>query len=102
MIVSTEPPAIVMEEVTDPAELAAARRRREQFDRNWAWFTSHAEAIYRNHRGKVLCVAAQELFVADTPEEVVALAKAAHPDDEGMFTRIIPRERVDRIYANQR
>ena len=98
MIVSTERPAIVMSEVTDPAELAAARRRREHFDRNWAWFTAHAEEIYRTCRGKILCVAGQELFVADTPEELMALARAAHPDDEGMFTRIIPRERADRYH----
>ena len=95
-------PPIVMEEITDPAEIAAARRRREQFDRNWNWFTERAQEIYRTHRGKILCVAGQELFVADTPEEVLALARAAHPNDEGMFTRIIPRERMDRIYAHQR
>jgi hypothetical protein len=31
--------------VTDPEELAKARARREQFDRNWAWFEAHAAEI---------------------------------------------------------
>jgi hypothetical protein len=99
MIVTPQVP-IVMEEMTDPDELAKARVRREQFDRNWAWFEAHAPAIYAAHRGKCLCIAGQELFVANTPQEVLALARAAHPNDEGRFTRYIPRERTFRIYAH--
>jgi hypothetical protein len=90
---------IVIEEVTDPVELAKARAQDERFDRNWEWFKAHATEIYRNHRGKILCVAGQELFVGDTPEEVLARARAAHPEDDGLFTRIIPREKMVRIYA---
>jgi hypothetical protein len=30
----------------------------------------------------------------------MALAKAAHPEDEGRFLRYIPREKVPRIYAH--
>jgi hypothetical protein len=99
MIVARQFP-IVMEEITDPEELAKAQARREQFDRNWAWFEAHAPEIYKAHRGKCLCIAGQELFVADTPEEVLKLARAAHPNDEGRFTRYIPRERTLRIYAH--
>src|SRR5438105_4781703 len=90
---------IVMSEVTDPAELATARPRRERFNRNLAWFEAHATEIYRTHRGKVICVAGQELFVADDAAAVLALARTAHPDDDGCFTRIIPKEKLDRIYA---
>jgi hypothetical protein len=92
----------VMEIVTDPVELAKAHAQDERFERNLAWFDAHALEIYAKYRGKCLCVAGQELFVADTPAEVLALAKAAHLDDNGRFTRIIPKERIDRIYAHRR
>jgi len=95
-----EEPAVIMEQVTDPAELAAAQARRVLLDRNWAWFEAHAPEIYRSHRGQCLCVSGEELFVGDTPAEVLALAKAAHPDDAGRFTRIIPKDKLPRIYAH--
>jgi hypothetical protein len=93
---------IVMTEVTDPEELAKAKVQDERFERNWAWFEAHNAEIYSLHRGKCLCIAGQELFVGDTPGEVIARAKAAHPDDNGLFTRIIPKERTYRIYAHRR
>jgi len=92
---------LVMEEVTDPVELARARARRERFERNLAWFQAHAAELYPAHRGKCLCVAGEELFVADTPEAVLALARAAHPDDEGRFTRYLPKQKLARLYADQ-
>ncbi len=101
MIRAREVPLIV-EIVTDPVELAKAHAQDERFKRNLAWFDAHALEIYTKYRGKCLCVAGQELFVADTPTEVLALARAAHPDDNGRFTRIIPKERIDRIYAHRR
>jgi hypothetical protein len=99
MIRQTHTP-IVMEEVTDPTELAKAKAQDERFERNWAWFTASAAEIYAKHRGKCLCIAGQELFVADTPEQAIASAKAAHPDDDGLFTRYIPKEKAFRIYAH--
>ncbi len=100
--VTSEQPPIVMEVVTDPAELARARVQDERFGRNLAWFEAHATEIYARHRGKCICIAGQELFVADTAKEVLAQATAAHPEDDGRFTRYIPREKRDRIYACQR
>jgi hypothetical protein len=91
---------IIMEEVTDPEELAKARAQRERFDRNTAWLQAHASEIYPRYRGTCICVAGEELLVADTPEEVLALAQAAHPEDDGFFLRYIPREKVARIYTN--
>ena len=96
----TDPP-IIMEEVTDPVELQKARVQDERFARNWAWFEAHAAEIYTAHRGKCVCIAGEELFVADTPEEALTMAIAAHPDDDGRFTRLIPHERMARIYADQ-
>jgi hypothetical protein len=92
---------IEMEEVTDPEENAAARSRRERFDRNSAWLESHAAEVYTRHRGQCICVAGEELFVAATPEEVLAEARTAHPEDNGsILVRYIPREKIARIYAN--
>jgi len=93
-----EVPQVIVEEETDPVETDRARARRERFERNWAWLEQHAVDVYR-HRGKVVAIAGQELFVGDTTEEALAQAKAAHPEDDGLFTRIIPRERGPRIYA---
>jgi len=93
---------VVMEEVTDPVEIAKAEAQRERFDRNSAFLEAHASAVYTRHRGKCVCVAGEELFVADTPVEAMALGKAAHPDDDGSFVRYIPREKLARIYADQR
>ena len=93
---------IVMEEITDPEELSKARAQREMFDRNFAWFQDHAAEIYERYRGKCIYIAGEELFVADTPEEVIAQATAAHPEDNGGFIHYIPKEKLARIYANQR
>jgi hypothetical protein len=91
-----------MEEVTDPEELAKARVQRARFDRNSAWLQAHAKEVYTHYRGKCVVIAGEEVFAVDTPEEAWALATAAHPEDTGSFIRYIPREKVARIYANQR
>jgi hypothetical protein len=95
-------PPVVMEEVIDPVELTEAHAQDERFARNWAWFEAHASEIYIRHRGKCLCVSGEELFIADTPEEALAQAISAHPEDDGRFTRIISKEKVARIYGDQR
>ncbi|GMU21078.1 MAG: hypothetical protein AMXMBFR13_11720 [Phycisphaerae bacterium] len=100
-MVQRESSAIEVVEVTDPNEIAKARKRREQFDRNSAWLEAHAREVYSGHRGKCICIAGQELFVSDTVEEAVAQATAAHPDDEGWFTHYIPEVKAARIYAIQ-
>lgn len=101
MIKANEILSVTMEEITDPVELAKARARREQSDRNWNWLKAHPE-VYDANRGKVICIAGQEVFAAEAAEEAVALAKAAHPEDKGSFTLYIPKEKLLRIYANQR
>jgi hypothetical protein len=93
---------IVMEEVTDPEEIAKGREWRTRADRNAAWLQAHAAEIYPRYRGKFVCVAGEELFVADTPSEVLVLARTAHPEDNAFFLRYIPRDKVARIYAGQR
>ncbi len=93
---------IVMEEVTDPEALAKARAQDERFERNFAWFQQHAAEIFTTHRGKCIYIAGEELFVGDTPQEVAAQARAAHPEDNGGFVHYIPKEKVARIYAHRR
>jgi hypothetical protein len=88
---STKSPPVGMEEVTDPAELAEARAQHQRFERNWSWFQAHANEIYQPQRGKCICVAGGELFVAETPAKVLAMAKEAHPEDDGRFTLIITK-----------
>ena len=91
-------PPVIVEEKTDPVEIGRARKRRERFERNWAWLEQHAAEVY-SHRGKVISIAGQELFVGNSTAEVLALAKAAHPEDDGLFTRVIPSERGPRLYV---
>ena len=65
-----QPLPITMEEVTDPEELAKARTQRQRCDRNFVWFREHAAELFMRARGKCICIAGEELFMADTPEEV--------------------------------
>jgi hypothetical protein len=97
----TQRTPIVMEEVTDLQELLKARQQREQFDRNSAWLQAHIAEVYSKHRGKCVCVAGEELFVADTVKEAIAQATTAHPDDKGWFTRYIPKEKVIAILGGR-
>jgi len=94
-------PAITMEKVSDPVELHKAQAQDERFKRNCTWFEAHTTEIYAAHRGKCICVAGEQLFVADTPAEALALAIVAHPDDDGRFTRLIPQDKMAPIYADQ-
>lgn len=91
---------IVIDEVTDPEEIAAAQARRKLFDRNTAWFKQHASEIFAQHRGKCVVIAAEQIFVADTPDEAWALTEAANIEDDGSFSLYIPREVMPRIYAH--
>jgi hypothetical protein len=94
-------PAITMEEVSDSIELHKAQAPDARFARNWAWCEAHTTESYAAHRGKCICVAGAELFVAGTPAEVLALAIAARPHDNGRLTRLIPQDKMARIYADQ-
>jgi hypothetical protein len=83
--------------VTDPIQIAEARRQREQFDRNSAWLQANIPLVYSQHRGKHICVAGEELFVGDTAPHAIEQATEAHPDDSGRFTRYIPLKKLASI-----
>jgi hypothetical protein len=89
--------AVVVEKVTDPEELAAAQVQDERFERNVSWLREHADEVYSHHRGKFICIAGGELFVADTAEEALSRARKVHPEDNGRYLRYIPREKMSRI-----
>jgi hypothetical protein len=80
-------PKFIIEEVTDPAEIARHRTWHEKATRNSEWLETHWADVLPQAYGKFIAVAEQEAFIADTPEEAVALARAAHPDDEGLSVR---------------
>ena len=79
--------------------VGTAHAQEARYTRNMAWFQAHAAEVYPQHRGKHLCIAAETLFVGDTPEEAWALATAAHPEDDGRFLYYVPREALARIYT---
>ena len=86
--------------VTDAVELDKIVAQRERFRKNSDWLQSNIPQVYARHRGKFICVAGQELFVADTAPEVVATARKCHPQDDGLLLRYIPREKLESVYAH--
>jgi hypothetical protein len=71
--------------------------------KNVAWWNAHADAIIAQHAGKFVCVAGQEVFVGDDPVEVLARAKAAHPNPgRGFKSTHIPLHPGPTIHALQR
>ena len=88
---------LVMVEVTEPEENAKIKAQRERFRKNSDWLKAHVPQVYARHRGKFICVAGQELFVADTAPQTVAAARKAHPEDDGLLLRYIPREKMERV-----
>src|SRR5213082_291767 len=99
MNVNNRTQTITMSEVTDPAEIAKMHELHRKFQRNIDWLDAHATEVF-SHRGKFICIAGQELFVAETFDEVNAWAKVTHPEDDGRFIKYIPESRAPRIYAS--
>ncbi len=88
----------VMSELNDPAAVASANERARKFKKNCDWLNANAKEAY-SHRGKYICIAGQELFVGDEIKELVARARAVHPDDDAPFVQFVATERSDAIYA---
>ena len=91
---------IVMEVVTDLEDLARSHAQDAQIERNSDWLQAHIAEVYSQHRGRFICVSGEELFVGNSAPEVESQARAVHPEDEGMLTRYIPKEKGIRIYAH--
>jgi len=95
-------PQLTIEEVSDPDEIARTLVQDERHRRNIAWLQAHWSEVLPQARGKFLAIAAQEPFIASTPEEAWAWIDATHPEDNGAIVRYIPIKPGPRIYANRR
>jgi len=94
------PTVVMMTEATDPAELALSQEQVERFNRNATWLEAHGDEIFALYRGKYVCVAGEEPFISDSASKAMALAKAAHPEDDGRFLYRVPKAKTARIYAS--
>ena len=94
-------PCVVIEEVTDPEQIARIRAQHERARRNSDWLQAHWPELIPQARGRHLAVAGQEAFIADSPDEAWAMAKAAHPDDDGLLLKYVRAEQGPRIYAHR-
>ena len=95
-------PRMTIKEITDPDAIARHRAQAERTKRNSDWLQAHWPDLLPHARGRHVAVAGQEAFIADSPEEALALARAAHPEDDGLLLKYVRAERGPRIYANCR
>ena len=94
-------PELTVEIVDDPVECAKARAVFEQAGENAAWLQEHWCDLPPDAEGKFLVVAGKEMFIADTPQEASARARAAHPNDLGLIGFYISPHKGPRIYVNR-
>ena len=92
-------PKFIIEEITDPGEIARHREQDAQFKRNADWLEAHWPDLLPQARGKFIAVAGQESFLADTPEGARELAEGAHPNDMGIFVQYVLPHSGPRIYG---
>lgn len=96
-------PPVIIEAPSTPAERAAALDERERYLRNARWFAARADEIGRTHVGRFVCVAGEELFLGDVPEQVLAEARTKHPHESGaVFYKYVSRHRGPKVYATRR
>lgn len=93
---------LIIEEVTDPKQIARARAQDERHRRNSDWLQTHWTDVLPQARGKFLAVAEQEAFIADTAAAAWAWAATTHPEDDGAIVRYIRTEKGPRMYGHRR
>ncbi len=69
-------------------DLAHERRLKKNLD----WLNARWDDLLPRTRGKFVAVAGQEVFIADTYQEAMDLARAAHPDDDAAWGQRVPEE----------
>jgi hypothetical protein len=94
-------PQFIIEEVTDPDEIARARAQDERHRRNNEWLETHWADVLPQARGKFLAVAGQEPFIAETAKAAWAWVDATHPEDDGATVRYVRPDTGPRIYGNR-
>lgn len=96
-----ERPKLIIDEITDPEELARRRPGWEAAARNSAWLQAHWPELLPQALGQFVAVAGEQAFMARTAGEAIALAEAAHPDDPGLLIQYVRPEKGPRIYGNR-
>ncbi len=69
-------------------DLAHERRLKKNLD----WLNARWDDLLPRTRGKFVAVAGQEVFIADTYQAAMDLARAAHPDDDAAWVQRVPEE----------
>lgn len=90
-------PPFVIEEVTDPEEIARFRALMEQSRRNSDWLQAHWGDLLPQALGRFVAVAGQEAFIADTSLEAEARAVAAHPEAKSVLVQYVTPRKGPRI-----
>jgi hypothetical protein len=93
---------LLLEECNDPVEVTRAQAQMERHRRNSDWLAAHWPFLLPQARGKLVAVAGQEAFVADSIEQAWAWVDATHPEDSGAIVQYVPTGEGPRIYANRR
>ena len=75
-------PVFQIEEVNDPVEVARCKAQESRPDAT-ATGSNRIGPTCCPGAGKFVAVAGQQAFIADTPEEAWAMAREAHPEDDG-------------------
>ncbi len=94
--------AMILEEITDPAELARAQAQDERHRCNQEWLEAHWSNLLPTARGRFVAVARQEAFIAPSAAEAWAWVESTHPDDDGAIVRYVRSNPGPRIYAGRR
>lgn len=94
-------PQMIVEEVTDPGEIARVESQHAQFRRNAEWLDSHWKDLIPQAFGKFVAVAGQEAHIAETSAAGYAWSSAAHPEDHGPLVEYVLPPNGPRIYANR-
>lgn len=97
----TEAPLLI-EELTDPAEIARIHAQHAQAQRNADWLESHWNELLPEAFGKFIAVADQQGYIAESAGEAWAWAKATHPEDKGALVEYVLPPGGPRFYANRR
>ena len=81
-------------EIVDPSGVnAQVRAQNERARLSSEWLESHWPDLLPLARGKLIAIAGQQAFIADTPGSARESARAAHPDDDGLLSRhVFPNE----------
>ena len=101
MEMNSEQPNIIIEEVSDPLDIARHLEQESQFARNLDWVKSHWDDLAPRAVGKFVAVAGQEAFIADTALGARQWVNSAHPEDRGAWVYFMRPGAGPRSYANR-